>query len=384
MKFEFATAGRIVFGAGSVFEAGPAANAMGKRALAVTGSSGERAGKLFESLAAAGVEAVVYRRQGEPTTEDVEKAVERARAERCEVVIGFGGGSSIDLAKAVSALITNSGSLLDYLEVIGKGRKLERPAAPCIAIPTTAGTGAEATKNAVIASPERKVKVSLRSEFLLPRVAIVDPELTYGLPPDITAASGLDALTQLIEAFVTLKANPMSDAFCREGMARAARSLKVVFENGGDKEAREDMCAASLMSGLALANAGLGAVHGIAGPFGGMFNAPHGAVCGRLLPFVFEANVKALASRAPGSKVLGRFDEIAMLLTGGRKRKAADAVRWINDLCKVISVPGLGSYGMTEADIPAVVEKSQKASSMKGNPVILSDDDLRLILAAAM
>src|SRR5207245_11298164 len=207
--------------------------------------------------------------------------------------------------------------LLDYLEVIGQGRALENASTPFIAMPTTAGTGSEVTRNAVLASPRHRVKVSLRSPFLLPKIALVDPELTYDLPPSITASTGLDALTQLIEPYVSSRANPMTDAVCVDGLRRVARSLRVAFEAGRNAAAaREDMAVASLFGGLALANAGLGAVHGFAGPIGGMFPAPHGAVCAALLPDTMEVNLRALRRRAPESETLRRFDEIARILTG--------------------------------------------------------------------
>lgn len=210
------------------------------------------------------------------------------------MVIGLGGGSVLDAGKAIAALVTNLGNVFDYLEVIGKGQPLVNAPLPFIAIPTTAGTGTEVTRNAVLGSPAHGVKVSLRSPMMLPSLAIVDPELTYGLPPEITASSGLDALTQLIEPFVSVKANPMTDAICREGIRHAAKSLRTVYHNGADASAREGMSLASLFGGLALANAALGAVHGFAGPLGGMLNAPHGAICAKLLPLVMEVNIKVL------------------------------------------------------------------------------------------
>ena len=200
----------------------------------------------------------------------------------------------------MAALLTNEGDLSDYLEVVGKGRPLQNPAAPCIAVPTTAGTGAEVTYNAVLGVPDQHVKVSMRSPLMLPRWAIVDPLLTHSMPPELTASTGLDALTQLIEAFVSNKANPLTDGVCREGLQRAGRSLRRAFEDGSDAEAREDMSLASLFSGMALANAKLGAVHGFAGPLGGMTDAPHGVICGKLLPYVMQANVRALQDRAAG------------------------------------------------------------------------------------
>ncbi|MDH3346115.1 MAG: iron-containing alcohol dehydrogenase, partial [Kiritimatiellaceae bacterium] len=274
MNFEFATAGKIVFGCGTLAQAVPAALRFGRSALVVTGRNPDRAAPLLDGLKREGVEVKLFSTSGEPTVEMARQATEF----NADVVIGFGGGSVIDLAKAVAALMTNPGDPLDYLEVIGKGLPLAELPVPCIAIPTTAGTGAEVTKNSVLASPEHRVKVSMRHPSMIPDLAIVDPECTCSMPPAVTASTGLDALTQLLEAFISKKANPMTDGLCREGLPRAVRSLRRAFENGDDLVAREEMAAASLFGGLALANAGLGAVHGFAGPLGGMFNAPHGMV----------------------------------------------------------------------------------------------------------
>jgi alcohol dehydrogenase class IV len=383
-RFEFATATKIVFGAGTLPEAVKAAQGLGRRVFLVTGSKVARAERLLGLLEQAGLEVVIAQVVGEPTTDSVQALTTQAKAERCEVVIGLGGGSVIDAAKAVSGLLTNEGDLFDYLEVIGKALPLKNPAAPYIAIPTTAGTGAEVTRNAVLGSKEHRVKVSLRSPLMLPRLAIVDPELTYDLPPTVTAYTGLDALTQVIEPYVCTKANPMTDGWCVEGIRRAARSLRKAVEQGNDKVAREDMAVTSLFGGLALANAGLGAVHGFAAPFGGMFPAPHGAVCAALLPHVMAANIKALRECAPGSIALARYEEIGRLLTGRPQAAAEDGVAWVVQLVKDLQVSKLSRYGCSEKDIESVVEKAAKASSMKANPVELNPATLTEILRAAM
>jgi alcohol dehydrogenase class IV len=384
MHFEFATATRIIFGAGTLKQIGPIAAELGKKALVIIGLSIERATPLLDVLTAHGVEHVTCPISGEPTIDIVQRGVEHLRHAACDLVISLGGGSAIDTGKAIAALATNGGDLFDYLEVIGKGQSLAQPSAPFIAIPTTAGTGAEVTRNAVLASPEQRVKVSLRSPFMLPRVALVDPELTYGLPPEITASTGLDALTQLVEPFVSIRANPMTDAVCRDGMRRAARSLRRACEQGGDTSAREDMALASLFGGLALANAGLGAVHGLASVIGGMFPAPHGAVCARLLPHGMAINVHALEERQPESVVLGRYDEIAQILTGDEKASARDGIVWMQELVVALSIPALSAYGVSADDLPSVIEKSAIASSMKANPIQLTPDEMREILAQAI
>lgn len=382
MRFEFATATRIVFGPGTIQEVGPRAAEMGRRAFVLTGRSPKRATPLVEQLQGQGVECTTFTVFEEPTTAMASEGVEQARQAGCDLVVGIGGGSVIDTGKVVAALLTNRGRLMDYLEVIGAGQHLTNMPVPYIAIPTTAGTGAEVTRNAVLRSPEKHVKVSMRSASMLPRLAIVDPELTHSMPPAVTASTGLDAITQLMEAYVSNQSNPLTDGICREGLRRAARSLHRAYEDGSNRDAREGMSVASLFGGLALANAKLGAVHGFAGPLGGMFSAPHGVICARLLPSVMEANVRALRSRAPGSSALARYDEVAQILTG-RAAGAADGIAWVQDLCAALRVASLGEFGLKEADLPAVVEMSKRASSMKGNPITLTDRELTEILRKA-
>jgi alcohol dehydrogenase class IV len=384
MPFEFATAARILFGAGKLAEIGAIASSMGQRALVVTGKTTDRAARLLKLLDAASIAALVFPVSQEPTIIMAQQGANQAREAVCDLVIGFGGGSVLDTGKAIAALLTNPGDPLDYLEVIGKGQPLAAPPAPYIAIPTTAGTGAEVTRNAVLASPEHRVKVSLRSPLMLPDVALVDPELTYSVPPDITAYTGLDALTQVIEPYVSHLANPLTDALCREGIMRAGRSLQRAVEHGDDVTAREDMALASLLGGLALANAKLGAVHGFAGPFGGMFHAPHGAVCAALLPHVMAANVDVLQQRAPEHPALGRYDEIGRLLTGRSDATAQNGVTWVSELCAALDVPELATYGLKETDFDDLIAKSAQSSSMKGNPIALTPEDLRAILHRAL
>lgn len=383
LRFEFKTASRIIFGQGTVREVAPIASEMGSCALLVTGKSVERAAPLLESLDKTGIGTFSFSVSGEPTTKLTFEGVQLARQNACDVVIGMGGGSVIDTAKAIAALLTNSGDIMDYLEVIGLGKPLPHASAPCVAIPTTAGTGAEVTSNSVLASPEHRVKVSLRSPYMLPDLAVVDPELTYSMPPSITASTGLDALTQVLESFVSVKSTPPTDALCRDGLKRATRSLRRAFEDGRDTAAREDMSVVSLFGGLALANSKLGAVHGFAGPIGGMFPVPHGVICARLLPFVMEANVRALARRS-SQQLLLRYDEAAQILTGKSNARAEDGIVWIHDLCDRLDALGLSNFGITENHFPALVAGSKKASSMKGNPVQLTDEELTQILEKAI
>lgn len=384
MQFEFATATRIIFGIGSIKEAGRHAASMGRHAFILTGRNVDRAAPLLKGLQEKGVKYSQFSIAEEPTTDLALAAVREARSQSCDVVVGFGGGSVLDTGKVVAALLTNSGDLMDYLEVIGAGRPLQHESAPCIAMPTTAGTGAEVTRNAVLDSPAHHVKVSMRSPYMLPKLALVDPELTFTMPPSITAATGLDALTQLLEAFVSHQSNPLTDAVCREGIQRAARSLKKAYLDGHNADARCDMSLASLFGGLALANAKLGAVHGFAGPLGGMYDARHGALCAGLLPHVMDINVKALQLRAPESEALGRYDEIARIVTGMPTARAFDGIAWVRDLCLQLNVPPLADHGIKDKDFPTIVDKARNASSMKGNPIELTTDELLEILQRAV
>ena len=383
MNFEFATATRIIFGPGSIRQAGALGREFGTRALLVTGRDTDRAEPLLASLRAAGVATELFPVSGEPDLATVETGVSVARTFGAELVIGCGGGSALDAGKAIAALLTNPGALLDYLEIIGRGQALTRPPAPFLAIPTTAGTGSEVTRNAVLASPVHRAKVSLRSPLMLPKVALVDPELAHHLPPALTASTGLDALTQLIEPFVCSRANPLTDAFCMDGIPRAARSLPIACRPGTHPDARADMALASLLSGFALANAGLGAVHGLAGPLGGEVPAPHGAVCAILLPLVMAANLRALAERQPSSVALVRYEVVARLLTGNPAASTAEGVAWVRELVARLAIPPLRQYGVTRELCPGIVGKAALASSMKANPIVLTAAELMEILEQA-
>jgi len=383
MKFQFATANEIHFGPGTANRIAPLAAKMGRRPLVLTGRSLKRAGALLDALAAKGMEITRHPVTAEPTVDMALDAVRKARRAACDLVIGMGGGSVIDTGKVVAALITNSGRLMDYLEVIGKARPLVRPSAPYIAIPTTAGTGSEVTRNAVLGSPQQGVKVSMRSLYMLPDLAVIDPDLTLSLPPAITAVTGLDAFTQLMESFVSSQSNALTDGICREGLHRVAHSLQRAYEDGSDRGARENMCLASLFSGLALANSKLGAVHGIAGPLGGMTSGAHGAICAALLPYVMDMNIRAIRQRAAHSPVLDRYNELARILTRNANARAEDGIRWVKDLCQTLQVKSLAALGLNTADFAAVVAKSQKSSSMQGNPIRLNEEELMEILRMA-
>ena len=382
--FEFATANRIIFGAGKLNGLGDQLKGRAKRLLLVTGKSSDAIPRVREILYAQGISFDEFALHGEPTVDTASEGVKLALEHGADMVIGLGGGSVLDAGKAIAALATNPGDVLDYLDVVGRGQALINAPLTYIAIPTTAGTGTEVTRNAVLESPVHGVKVSLRSPLMLPSVALVDPELTYTLPPAITASTGLDALTQLIEPFVSVKANLMTDAICREGIRHAAQSLRRAYENGADQEARAGMSLASLFGGMALANSALGAVHGFAGPLGGMLHAPHGAICAKLLPLVMEANLKAMNSRESNHPALARYAEVAQILTGDINATASDGVQWVSDLVRDLNIPNLSVYGMTSEHFSDAVEKTMKASSTKGNPIVLTEGELREILEIAL
>lgn len=380
MKFEFATAARIVFGRGAASDLGAIARSLGARPMLITGRDRERFSAVVERLAPCGTFAVA----GEPTVDLVRSGAALARELGADVVVAVGGGSVIDAGKAIAALAANPGDVLDYLEVIGKAQPIANAPLPFIAAPTTAGTGSEVTRNAVLGSPEHGVKASLRSPLMLPRTALVDPELTLNLAPAVTASTGLDALTQLIEPFVSARANALTDMFCREGMVRVAHALRRAFRDGSDVAARESMSYASLLGGLALANAGLGVVHGFAAPIGGMFGAPHGAICAAILPHGMEANIRALRARAPESASLARYDEVARKLTGKAAARAEDGIAWVRDLCRELNIPSLSAYGMTTAHGAEIAAKAARASSSKANPIALTNDELLAVFESAL
>jgi alcohol dehydrogenase class IV len=379
MRFEFATATRIIFGEGTASTLPELVRTFGTRPLVVTGAVIDRAASLISALTAE-----TFAVPGEPTVELVREGALFVQCAGCDVVISIGGGSAIDAGKAIAAIATNDGEPLEFLEVVGKGRAIAVPPLPFIAVPTTAGTGSEVTRNAVLGSTEHGVKASLRSPLMLPRVAVVDPELTYSLPASVTASTGLDALTQLIEPFVSARANPMVDAICVDGIRRVAGALHRVYHDGMDRDARRDMSLGSLFGGLALANAGLGVVHGFAAPLGGSFKAPHGALCAAVLPHGMAANVAALRARAPQHPALERYAVIARLLTGQPDANAEDGIEWVRALCAGLNVPALRAWGVNEADLAGVVEKSAHASSMQANPLQLTHAELLAVLRAAL
>lgn len=384
MEFSFSTANEIRFGNGIVRSIADLLPAEINRCLFLKGSSTDRHEATLESLSASGRTVETASVTEEPTIDTIDLLVRQAKRFRPGVVIGIGGGSVLDAGKAVAALVANPGDLLEYLEVVGKGKPLTHPAIPYMAIPTTAGTGSEVTRNSVIGVPDKNVKVSLRSASMLPRWAVVDPELTYSLPQAIAAYTGMDALIQCLEAYLSRFANPLTDGIALEGLRRAAQSIRKACSETLDPAAKADMCVASLCSGIALANAKLGAVHGFAGPIGGMINAPHGALCSSLLLPVLRMNTEIARRRDPQGIVSRKLDQVAKVLTGNAAANAHYAIAWIDALIKDLQLKSLGDLGFQPSDIPAAVEMSANSSSMKGNPIDLDPADLREILEASL
>ena len=384
MQFNYSTASKIIFGSGTFHSIGEITENFGKYSLIICGGPKDHINELQKIFEAKAIKYKIYRVFHEPTVNTIEEIVSATKSKTVDCMLGIGGGSALDTAKATAAMLANPGKLTEYLEVIGEKKPLKFKSIPLIAIPTTAGTGSEVTKNAVISIPSHKVKVSLRNDFLLPTIALIDPELTISLPRQLTATTGMDALTQLIEAYTCKNPNPMVDPLCLDGIQRISRSLLKACDNGDDIAAREDMSLASLLSGIALANAKLGAVHGLAGPIGGMINASHGSICASLLSTVMRVNITALQNRIPNHPVLERFSQVGKLLSRDPKDSAMNAIRWVENFCLQTNTQRLSSLGLSTENFDEIIERAHHSSSMKGNPITLFDDELRTILQDAL
>lgn len=374
--FSFMTATEILFGRGQAAAAPARVAALGRHVMLVHGAEPRRSDGLAAGLIAAGCTVSRFPVGHEPDIALVDSGVRLARATGAQVVVALGGGAVIDTGKAVAALVPASRPMIDHLEVVGLGLALDAAPLPFVAMPTTAGTGAEVTRNAVIGVPEHRRKVSLRDPRMLPRLAIVDPALTDGCPRGVTLASGLDAITQVIEPYVCTRANAVTDALCRDAIPRGLLALRRMME-AEDQHARDELAWVSLCGGLALANAGLGAVHGLAGPLGGLTGAAHGALCGALLPAVLRANRRAVTDPA----LLARLDQVAGwigAIFGGEGMDEASArlAGW----SRAAGLPGLA---VAEADRQPAAEAALSSSSMKANPARLSAADLIAVLAAS-
>lgn len=381
--FEFITSPRVVFGVGVTEQLPEITRQFGSRVFLVTGANQSRTRPIIQSLEQENCAIARLQIAHEPTVRDVQEGVTAVRAFAADVVVAIGGGSALDAGKAIAAVSTNPGELEHYLEVVGQGKPLEISGLPCIAVPTTSGTGAEVTRNAVIDVPSHSVKVSLRGPTVLPRVAMIDPALTLSVPPEITAATGFDALTQVIEPYVSNRANPMTDALARAGIELAARSLRKAFHTPDDINARTDMALVSLWGGICLTNARLGAVHGLAGPIGGMSHASHGAICAALLGPVMRANLVACQRRG-GEATVARFRAIARMLTENASACAEDAIDWIEEIRRELGIRGLGALGIERGQFGAIAERAARASSMQGNPVPLTREEITTVLECSL
>ena len=376
--FAFATATEILFGRGQASAAPDRVAALGQSVLLVHGASPARSADLRAQLEARGCRVTGFAVADEPDMALIEAGVGAAREAGAGVVVAMGGGSVIDAGKAIAALVPALRPMLDHLEVVGQGLPLDRAPLPFVAMPTTAGTGAEVTRNAVIGVPAHRRKVSLRDARMLPRLAIVDPALTDVCPRRITLASGLDAITQVIEPYVSTRANPMTDALCRDAIPRGLAAIRRLMR-AEDPDARDEMAWVSLCGGLALANAGLGAVHGLAGPLGGLTGAPHGAICGALLPHVLMANGRETPDPTRLDQV-GRWIGAAF---GAEDATLDRAAGMLADWSREAGLPRLSEMGIDAEAQGLAADAAASSSSMKANPAPLSPDTLRAVMRAA-
>lgn len=390
LNFNLNTCGRIIFGRGRLGELSTLGAGFGRRAALVTGRQWlEQSGRLDQIAAQfrAADLAWHHERVGrEPTVEAIDAATERVREFGAELVIAVGGGSVLDSGKAIAALITNGGSALDYLEGVGHGQCLEHPALPCIAVPTTSGTGSEATNNAVIRDEAGSFKKSMRSDRMLPMVALIDPALTDNCPPNITAASGLDAITQLLEAYTGQQANPISDALAITGLAHAS-ALHRAVEIGDDHRARDEMALASLLSGVCLTNVGLGVIHALASPIGALYEVPHGVICAKLLPEAIRLNHERVAAGDGASSCLEKYRQANRMLFGALSADetgSPQALAWrLQKLNRQFGLRGLGRYGVKSKDFERIVDHAG-ASNLRNNPAELTREDLLALLEAVI
>ena len=391
--FSFASAPHIHFGAGKRLMIPQVLSSFGKRVLLVTGSAAfdhsDRCQEILLSLDKEGFEIQRIRVHGEPSPSLVDAAVQEFRALLPDCVLAVGGGSAVDAAKAIAGLLPLGHSVMEYLEGVGRGKVYPGPSLPFVAVPTTAGTGGETSKNAVLSvQGEGGYKKSFRDDMLVAHSIIVDPELTLNCPPDITAACGLDAFTQLLESYVSSKASPMTDALAMSGMQKVRECFMRACRQGGeDIEARAGMAYAAFISGLTLANAGLGSVHGIAAPLGAYFPIPHGVACGTLLAQSTRVNIHAMLEREPENPSLGKYADVGRMFHNDDSLDDADArvallellERWTEEL----NLPRLGVFGIDAADVSRIVSGS-RGNSMQTNPVLLSDEEISSIVASRL
>ncbi len=386
---------RIVFGAGKLKGLAGIVAAYGGRALLVTGNKSLRASKnwplIVDGLRAAGIAFESMTVEGEPSPALVDNAVAEFRHKGIDVVVGIGGGSALDAAKAIAGLLQPGNSVLDHLEGVGRDIPYKGPATPFIAVPTTAGTGSEATKNAVLSvQGENGYKKSFRDDKLVAQVALVDPELLARCPPEVIAANGMDAFTQLLESYVSLNANPFTDALAWSGMEAVRDGFFAAYAGGdseGARRGRAAMAYGSLLSGITLAQAGLGSVHGLASPLGAFFPIPHGVVCGTLVATATEMNIRALRARTPTSPALGKYAEVGRLLSRQPTLTDVEAhrrlVEVLHEWTERLALKRLGAYGVQERHVQKIIVNA-RGSSMKTNPTVLTDSEIAEIVRARL
>ncbi len=393
--FDFASTPHIHFGAGQrarlkdmVAEFGGGGN---KRLLLVTGAHSFDASPMCRELYDELIACLDVRRvrvEGEPSPDLIDAAVAEFHDFDPCCVVALGGGSAVDAGKAIAGLLPLGDSVMDYLEGVGKGRAYRGPSTPFIAVPTTAGTGGETSKNAVLSSiGEDGFKKSFRDEKLVARHIVLDPELTLSCPPQLTAACGMDAFTQLLESYVSKRANPMTDALAESGMRLVRDHLVSAVEQGEDIAARSAMLYASAISGLTLANAGLGSVHGLASPLGAFFPIPHGVVCGTLLHAATALNIAAMQDREPDNPALGRYAAAGRLLSRNPHLKEHEALNALGEVLQAwterLKMPRLSAYGVSERDIPRIVADS-RGNSMRTNPIVLNDEEIAALVSSRL
>ncbi len=376
--FQFMTSSRIVFGEGALINSFSTFNQFGYSVLLVTGKDSQRSEPLVNYLKQQNMRYQQVAVLGEPLIAMIEEMAAMGRRFRPDMVISIGGGSVLDAGKALAALIPNQGSVYDYVEVVGRNVPLQAKPLPFIAIPTTSGTGSEVSKNAVLRSAQENVKVSLRSADMLPDLAIIDPTLTYGMDPVLSGCCGMDAFTHLMEAYVCGAPNPLTDMVCEEGLRRLAGAIVPACEDD-DPRARSDMSFAAMLGGMALANAKLGAAHGLASSLGGRLSAPHGLITAQLAPYVMQENV--LAAREAGrADVLNRYRQLACILTGRMDADIVDGIAWTKRTLGRLNLPPVSDYGLCDTMFNEVAEDALLSNAIKGNPLPLNKERLQGIL----
>lgn len=376
--FQFMTSTRIIFGEGALQSSLSTLNQFGYSVLLVTGKNLQRANSVIQYLKLQNMRYQHVAISGEPNITMVEETALAGRKFQPDMVVAMGGGSVLDMGKALAAIITNQGDVYDYVEVVGRSVPLKSKPLPFIAIPTTASTGSEVTKNAVLRSGQDQVKVSLRSPEMLADVAIVDPTLTYGTDPYVSGRGAMDAFTHLMEAYVCGEPNPLTDMICEEGLRRLSQSVIAACMQD-DHKARADISFAAMLGGMAITNAKLGAAHGLASALGGKLNAPHSVITARLAPYVMNENINA-AQRAGRNDLLQRYTRLAQVLTGRVNAHREDSVLWVRMMLEKLDIPALDEFGVCSTSFEQVAEDTLKSVAIKGNPLPLTEERLIYIL----